>query len=103
MKTHTVTTLENYIMTAHSNYESEERQSPTTSAIASQLSSWLTTVCNTVFDWLFVEYPEPQIIERRGCKGRLYWEIYDPTTGKFMYCGTDDEVRTWLDIRHYGR
>jgi hypothetical protein len=44
---------------------------------------------------------EPQVNHRRDDQGNWYYQIYDPQDHKHSAFGTEQEVRMWLDQRHY--
>ncbi len=44
---------------------------------------------------------EPQITQRQQADGTLYWEVYEPATGRTIYCLTEVEMMDWLDSREY--
>ncbi len=44
---------------------------------------------------------EPQITQRRQPNGDLYWEVYEPWSGRTIYCMNEAEMMDWLDSREY--
>ncbi len=44
---------------------------------------------------------EPQITQRRQQNGDLYWEVYEPWSGRTIYCLDEAEIMDWLDSRNY--
>lgn len=41
---------------------------------------------------------EPKVVQKRDRSGQLYYEIYDPETGRSAHCLTENEARIWLEM-----
>jgi hypothetical protein len=44
---------------------------------------------------------EPQIKQKRDRFGNYYWQVYDYTTNKFYEFGSEQDVKVWIENRHY--
>ena len=44
---------------------------------------------------------EPQVFRRKDRDGNVYFEIYDPVTGKSNAFGSEREIRACLDLYRY--
>ncbi|MGL4882302.1 MAG: hypothetical protein ACRC8K_14755 [Waterburya sp.] len=44
---------------------------------------------------------EPEIKQKRDRFGNYYWQVYDYTTNKFYEFGSEQDVRAWIENRHY--
>jgi hypothetical protein len=40
-------------------------------------------------------------IEGEKIYGQLYWQAHDPVSGEFVACGSEDEMRAWIETRYY--
>ena len=40
---------------------------------------------------------EPIVKQARDKKGRIWWYVYDPTTGRSAHLASEEEVLIWLD------
>ncbi|GAA6615996.1 hypothetical protein [Scytonema sp. NUACC26] len=40
---------------------------------------------------------EPQVRQRVTRQGDIYWEVYDPATGKYFTSGSEIEMRIWIE------
>jgi hypothetical protein len=49
----------------------------------------------------FAPTAEPQIYQKRDRSGNTYFKVYDPVTHRSNVFKTEQEVRVWLDQRHY--
>jgi hypothetical protein len=52
-------------------------------------------------DDLSFQKHEPQIKQKRDRFGDCYWQVYDYTTNKFYEFGSEQDVRVWIENRHY--
>jgi hypothetical protein len=52
-----------------------------------------------VTQWLQAR-DEPQITQHRDRQGNLYYQVYDPRSGRSSYFGDASEVRYWLERRY---
>jgi hypothetical protein len=43
---------------------------------------------------------EPRITQRHDRQGNLYYQIYDPMTGRSASFGSESEIRWWLEQRY---
>ena len=50
---------------------------------------------------IFVQSSEPKIYQKRDRFGNLYFQVYDPQTGRSSVFNTEAEVRFWIDQRYY--
>lgn len=41
---------------------------------------------------------EPRISQAIDSKGKRYWRIHDPRTGRSVRCESEQEVRAWLEV-----
>ncbi|MGD1928019.1 MAG: hypothetical protein ACFB12_03835 [Leptolyngbyaceae cyanobacterium] len=57
-----------------------------------------------VGQWLIRELTrdrtEPQICQDFDEHGRIFWRVYDPLTRQRDICGSEREVRMWLERRY---
>lgn len=44
---------------------------------------------------------EPQVWQQHNRKGETFYLGHDPSTGQFVYCANEDEIRIWLDQLPY--
>jgi hypothetical protein len=44
---------------------------------------------------------EPQVWQSRNATGETVWNAYNPTTGQSIDQVSEQEVRVWLEERHY--
>ncbi|MBD2055726.1 hypothetical protein H6F88_06795 [Oculatella sp. FACHB-28] len=44
---------------------------------------------------------EPQVWQTRNTAGEIVWNAYNPTTGQSLDQVSEQEVRAWLEERHY--
>ncbi len=44
---------------------------------------------------------EPRVWLSLDVTGRPQWNAYDPVTGKSTHLASEDEMRIWLEKRHY--
>lgn len=44
---------------------------------------------------------EPEIKQKRDRFGNYYWQVYDYNTNKFYEFGSEQDVRVWIENRHY--
>lgn len=44
---------------------------------------------------------EPRVTRKRDARGHDRWEIYDPRSRQTISCGSEREVRAWLESRYY--
>ncbi|MGF1512681.1 MAG: hypothetical protein ACFB5Z_03160 [Elainellaceae cyanobacterium] len=54
---------------------------------------------NSLFNTL-TDCGEPVITARRDRQGRSYYTVYDPFTQSRSTCGSDAEVRQWIEQRY---
>lgn len=47
------------------------------------------------------QYFEPKIQSKQDFRGNSYFEVYDPVSRKSFTCGSEQEVRIWLEKRYY--
>lgn len=66
----------------------------------SKSQGWLNLVWAFLVDCL-IENAEPRIREKRDRYEYIYWEAYDPMTGKTHYFASKAEVLSWLEQRYY--
>lgn len=62
--------------------------------------SWLNKLWNAIAN-LFTKESEPHIRERCDRDGGIWWEVYDPLTGRSSCFSSRAEVLAWLDQRYY--
>ena len=46
---------------------------------------------------------EPRVWQKRDRFGQTYWQVYDPIRDRFARFSSEQEVRQWLEQRHYDR
>ena len=57
-------------------------------AVGDRLAHWVSPV------------EEPTIIKRNNQHNIPYWEVYNPTTKRTVYCASEAEVNLWLVHRY---
>lgn len=62
--------------------------------------SWVNKIWNGIVNLLTKE-SEPCIREKRDRDGYVWWEVYDPLTGRTSCFSSRAEVLAWLDQRYY--
>jgi membrane carboxypeptidase/penicillin-binding protein PbpC len=59
------------------------------------LQTWLTRITQ----WLQAR-DEPRVTPRHDRQGNLYYQVYDPMTGRSASFGSEAEIRWWLEQRY---
>lgn len=57
-------------------------------------------VKTAIATWI-VQTSEPKVSQRRDCKGRVHYQLYDPRSNTFAAFGSEAEIRAWLEQRYY--
>jgi len=55
----------------------------------------------TVIGSILTKEPEPDIREKKDVSGTIWWEVYDPLTGRHSCLSSRAEVLAWLEQRYY--
>ncbi len=69
----------------------------------SQTSTLKSTV-NKVWQYLidiFTKEPELRIWQRSDRKGNIWWDVYDPATGRSGTFGSETDMLSWIESRYY--
>jgi hypothetical protein len=61
---------------------------------------WLRHCCTALMHHL-LRGNEPCVWEKHNSAGEIYYLCYDPRTRRSVHCGTETEVRVWLDQLPY--
>ena len=81
---------------------SHQRQASPT--IKNKIKTALVTIAQTVAQIVHnqvIQGTEPVLSEHCDKNGKRYYRVYDPLHEKIHYFTTENEVRIWLDQRHY--
>lgn len=61
---------------------------------------WSRSLFSVLHRWL-VSNQDLKVWQRSDRKGNRYWQAYNPTTGRSISAGSEDEIRAWIE-QQYG-
>jgi hypothetical protein len=58
-------------------------------------------VCQQIGSNLIAKNNELKIKQKRDRFGNFYWQVYDYATNKIHEFGSEQDVKIWIENRHY--
>ncbi|PSB11761.1 hypothetical protein C7B62_04205 [Pleurocapsa sp. CCALA 161] len=61
----------------------------------------IANILRKAVDSLVISNHEPQVRYKCDRHGNHYWQVYDFNTNKSYIFGSEQDVRVWIENRHY--
>jgi len=66
-----------------------------------KINNYILNKFREIGDSLVANRTEPQIKQKCDRNGNFHWQIYDPVSGRYTCFGSEQDVRAWIENRHY--
>lgn len=64
---------------------------------------YINSIIDNFWSKLIDRKTEPKVWRKCDREGNIYWLVFNPITSLYIFFGSEQEVRIWLEERYYHR